>query len=434
MARRTIAGIAYVPVGRQGAPRASAGMACVPVGRHGHHRIVGIEQEAPSQQADVRPGRPGEADVIRLGLIAAPDLPTDLARDLAEDLPAVLHEHVSREVRWLIPVVTDRLGANERMGGSEIVERARERMLREGWNLAICITDLPLRNGHRPVVADASAMHGVGLICLPALGAVHLRRRTRDAIVRLVDGLVGESMERHARDRRDAGDRRRRVSRALTGIAASVRRVVPDDEDVDVRFVTAAVRGNLRLLTGMVRANRPWRLLPGLSYALAAAVGVGAFGLLQSDVWRLADVLGPVRLVALMLVSMLATIVSLIAAHDLWERAVDDRMREQAVLFNVATTATITLGVLCLYAALFVLTLGATGLLLTTGALSRAVGHHASMATDVSLAWMVTSLATVGGALGVGLEDDTTVRQAAYGYRPDHQTEAERGAHRDPGS
>jgi len=59
--------------------------------------------------------------------------------------------------------------------------------------MAVCITDAPLRIGTRPVVADASATHGVALISLPALGAVQTRRRARDAVIRLVDGLVGQA-------------------------------------------------------------------------------------------------------------------------------------------------------------------------------------------------------------------------------------------------
>jgi hypothetical protein len=79
-------------------------------------------------------------------------------------------------------------------------------MVQEGWNLALCLRDVPLRIGWRPVVATASATHGVGLISLPALGVVQLRRRATAAAVRLVDGLVGASLElERARKPRTAG-------------------------------------------------------------------------------------------------------------------------------------------------------------------------------------------------------------------------------------
>ena len=63
--------------------------------------------------------------------------------------------------------------------------------------MVVCLTDLPLKAHRRPVVAHASPLHSVAVVCLPALGAVGLRRRTRDTVVGLVRTLLGDT-EDHA--------------------------------------------------------------------------------------------------------------------------------------------------------------------------------------------------------------------------------------------
>jgi uncharacterized membrane protein len=367
----------------------------------------------------------GQIPTLTLGLLTAPGVAEELAAQLADDLPGELAERVSAGVAWEIPVVTDDLAARGGLG-TAVIDSARERMLREGWDLAVVLTDLPLHIGRRPVVADVSATHGVGVISLPALGPVQVRRRARDAVLRLVDGLVGESLELGRGE--DAGRRQQRVRRRLAEIARAERSVRPEDDGVDVRLVAAVVRGNARLLAGMLRANRPWRLIARLSRALAAAIAAVVFALVTADVWRLADALDPWRLSALTVISLATIVVFLIVSHGLWSRADDGGGREQAILFNVATTLTLIIGVATLYGALFALDLAGAGIALDQDFLSKAVGHPAGLGTYVKIAWMVSSLATVAGALGAGLESDAAVREAAYGYRPDRQTERERRA------
>lgn len=160
-----------------------------------------------------------DRDELVLGLLAAPGRPTELAEALAEDLPGLLADRVTDAVSWRVPVRTDPAVADISYG-LEAIDRARERLLRDGWDMAVCITDAPLRIGTRPVVADASATHGAALISLPALGAVQTRRRARDAVIRLVDGLVGESLELGERGPR----RRARVSHRIASLAIGPRR------------------------------------------------------------------------------------------------------------------------------------------------------------------------------------------------------------------
>ena len=194
-----------------------------------------------------------------------------------------------------------------------------------------------------------------------------------------------------------------------------MREIAVDAEDVSgLRYVPTLIFGHLRLLAGMVRANRPWRLAARLYGVLAAAFAVAAYGILASDMWRLSTSLSWWRLLVVCLASLAVTIVAVIVAHELWERAPDPRARAQVLLFNVTTALTVTIGIASLYAALFVLVLAGAVLVITAPVLADALGRDISARDYVTLAWFAASFATVAGALGTVLESDTAVREAAY--------------------
>ena len=374
--------------------------------------------DPPSDSSEVSAGQ----EPIVVGLLAAPGLTHDLADELASELPALLRRRFP-EVDWKVVVEVEPL-AGAAGFGVDLVQVARKRMLTEKWKLAVCLTDLPLHLGRRPVTAYASAALGVGVVSVPALGAVAVEGRVRRAVLRLIEGLLGESVTRRER----AGDRgrRARMRRRLRELAFPVGRAYVQ-EDRTVRFVTEAGRGNLRLLLGMVRANRPWRLVADLSRTLVAALGTSAFGLASPGVWLLAGGMGWVRQLALFLGAVVATCVTLILAHGLWERAPDasQEVRERVVLFNLATALTIALGVLTLFLALLAINALSGTALLPSSVLQGWLGQEIGPGDYLRLAWLVSALATVGGALGAAVENDVVVRQAAYGYRPDERTEGE---------
>ena len=81
---------------------------------------------------------------IALGLIAAPGFATELASELADDLSAALAGQVCAEITWEVPVVSDPLVA-EATRGTAMIDAGRERMVCEGWDLAVVLTDVPLR-------------------------------------------------------------------------------------------------------------------------------------------------------------------------------------------------------------------------------------------------------------------------------------------------
>ena len=136
------------------------------------------------------------------------------------------------------------------------------------------------------------------------------------------------------------------------------------------------------------------------------------------DIWRLADNFGWLRLTVVAVGSVAATAGTLIVGAQMWERPRERRVRKQVVLFNIATAATVAFGVLSLYLTLFVLALLGGLLLVVEPLFSQGLGHPAEFSDYLELAWLTSSLATVGGALGAGLESDDAVREAAYTYRP----------------
>jgi stage V sporulation protein SpoVS len=127
---------------------------------------------------------------VRPALLAAPGHAHDLAVELARDLPDLLAERfveVDRDV-----TVEEEPTAAATTRDIDLVDVARRRLLENGWDLVIWVTDLPVLVGRRPVVAHASVTDGVGLISVPALGAVALETRLRTAVPRLVERLLGE--------------------------------------------------------------------------------------------------------------------------------------------------------------------------------------------------------------------------------------------------
>jgi hypothetical protein len=187
------------------------------------------------------------------------------------------------------------------------------------------------------------------------------------------------------------------------------------------------IRGNLRLLAGMVRTNRPWRLMTHMSKALAFVAGTAAVTIANSSMWQVSDALGWPRRILLMVVAITVLVTWLIVAHDLWERASDARGREQTVLFNAATVITLLLGVLWLFFLLMVACFIGAVVVIDASVLEKNLAHPVDLATYGVLAWLVSSLATLGAALGSGLESDETVRVAAYGYHPDEDADDDPG-------
>jgi hypothetical protein len=355
------------------------------------------------------PGTSQRPEIV-VGLLASPGAASELTESLLPEIADRLPEQLPG-VRWRIEFVSDRL-VQPPTDLTELISAGRRMLLDRGWHLAVCVTDLPLQTARRPVIAHVSTTHGVAVLSMPALGPVSVRKRTADTIVRLIGHMLGDIALAA-----DAGQHRT-LADAVTRRMRELGTRTEHGED-GVGFAARVVGGNIWLLLGMLRANRPWRLALRLMRALAAAFAAGVFALVTSDIWRLAYYLGPVRLTIIALGSVAGITVTIMVTTGLWERSPHPAAREQVILFNIVTTATVGIGVVVLYLALFIIMLASALLLVPGDLLSIQLGYPAGAADQVRLAWLATSIATLGGALGAALESHETVREAAYTYQPD---------------
>jgi len=163
--------------------------------------------------------------------------------------------------------------------------------------------------------------------------------------------------------------------------------------------------------------------VPGLKTALVAALTTGAIATINSTVWLLAGSLSPWRLVVATIASIALVVGWLVIDGELWDRPEDEspHARERSRLYNTSTLLTLTVGVLICYLALYVLNLLWALFILDPKLMGGYLKQPFTYGELFVLAWFVASAATVGGALGSGLESDEAIRAAAYSKREEER-------------
>jgi hypothetical protein len=174
------------------------------------------------------------------------------------------------------------------------------------------LTELPLRGDDgRYLLVQTDPQHRAAVLSLPAFGGLRTHARTRHAVGGLISGMTE-----------------------------------PTSQD-DHRVPLPRSSDRWRLLLGMVLANRPWMLVPGLESALVAALTTGAIATINSTVWLLAGSLSSWRLTVATIVSIALVVGWLVIDGEFWdhpERA-SAEARERSRLYNTSTLVTLSVGV-----------------------------------------------------------------------------------------
>jgi hypothetical protein len=315
---------------------------------------------------------------IRVGLVADPAAPTAIARGLADLRP------LDGSDAWDITVVSEPFTTGSEDVGTAM-GRLQDRARQHDWDLVVGMTELPLHDdAGRHLLVETDPQRRAAVISLPALGGLRMHSRSR----RAVRSLLSTMME-------------------------------PSTDQDDRRVVLPRMGGRSRLLVGMVLANRPWLLVPGLKSALVAALATGAVSTVNSTVWQLSASLSWWRLVVATVASVVLVVAWLIIDGELWDHPDDDspQARERSRLYNASTVVTLMTGVFICYLALYVVNLAWALFVLDPDLMGGYVQGPVGYADLFVLAWFVASAATVGGGLGSGLESDEAIRAAAYSKR-----------------
>src|SRR3954447_15648181 len=195
---------------------------------------------------------------IVVGLVATPpDYPARVAARLTAELPGRLAERVDGDVRWTVREGWGEVAPRRDGGVEALLDDVACRRTDSRWDVAICLTDLPLHAERVPLVAQTSARRRVAMVSLPALGLGQLR-----AVRAAVPDLVGRVLTDASDGRVPPADW---APAELARRVPAIRRVVGEGEAGELGYVASPLVGRLRLVTGMVRANRPGRALLGLS-------------------------------------------------------------------------------------------------------------------------------------------------------------------------
>jgi hypothetical protein len=351
---------------------------------------------------------------IVVHLLADKGLPSALAEWLVDTLPSTLRAGVHDGVQWQVDHTTAvlRLNDDREIPAVEIAEAHREGRREE---LVVLLTDLPRRAGTQPIASDFSTAGKVALVSVPALGAVRLRHRARKLVAHLVGHLLEEDLGLDPEPRRRGPPGR--FTGKLSHLLAPTTHIRSHHQHIDMHLGLVGLRGRLRLLAGMVRGNRPWRLVPNLASATAAAAGTAAYGLVTSNFWSMADSLAAARLALISLAAVTAMTVWLVAYNHLWDRPSTVGKPEEAVLYNLSTLLTVLIGVVIMYSLLYGMTLLVAGALIDSAYFARQLHHPVAVGDYARLVWLTSSVGIVAGALGSSLESEEAVRRATYSAR-----------------
>lgn len=328
-------------------------------------------------------------------MVADPGLPSRRARAVRERFEADLTELLQRTVR--VSARTEMI----RIDPDNVLEYRDARALAEEYehvDVILLLTEIPRHSAGKPLMAEIFPDQQLAVLSCPTFGAWATKRRLLrvmvDAVLRVAPGATVPTPKRY-----------------------TLRWSQWSQRDGSYALHAHTFTGAPRTVAGMTMANDPWRTVPKLSHALAAAAATGAFGIFYHSIWQMSDALSTTRLLLIGVTAMTAMGAWLILGNGLWDRPKQERLSRVVLYYNLSTVLTLALCMLALYALLVLLILAGALIVIDPGFMSDILGEEAHFSNYLDIAWLSAAMGTVAGALGSGFDSESDLRQITHGQR-----------------
>lgn len=332
-------------------------------------------------------------------LVADPGLPTQRAHSIQDELQQLLDEAFSQPIQLHVHTSMLKLRPDNSLDLSDASDLAREY---SSPDAVLLLTEIPRLKDGRPLVAEIFPEEKIAVVSCPTLGGVVTKRR-------IIDTLMACTLRMKPTQEQSSDPTR--FERAWSHWHRS--------SEPGAHFTLEAHRGtgSLRTIFGMIIGNEPFRTIPKLSSALAAAVATGAFGIFYSSIWAMTTYLSTPRLLGIGAATMLVMTAWLIISNDLWDRPKFEKLGRVVLLYNLSTVATLVMSVFGLYLALVALILVGGLIVIAPGYMGEMISEQPSFSNYLDIAWLSASMGVVGGALGSGFDQRAELRNLTHGQR-----------------
>lgn len=338
--------------------------------------------------------------------MADPGLPEAVAHSVADHVVDDLNRLTGSEpITWSVDVSRDTMPLTHQ---NEILlwEHAPDLRRDRGWDYVIYLTDLPRSIDNNSLVCSLDTPSRSALISLPALGAVRTTSKTRKMLTELI-----RSLQQEVPDQSSGVAGTRNLNRG------GWRRIPRDDSNGSYDLVLTGPFNRPRLLAGMVRNNRPLRVLPALSGSTATAVATGAFGIFYTSIWNMADAASTSRMAMISISVVLAFTIWLVFHNGLWTRTRGASHDMRSWRDNAATFITLGIGVALMYVVLWAILFTVSMAVINQEYLASNLGHAVNLLDYLNISWLASALGMMAGAVGSNFDSESNIREATYTRR-----------------